>query len=124
MENKIRNDKCGLWVEEILSPNYDFTLNKKVYDKFIQITYETRIISKTYSSGDYDDYDYLFKIKFEDMISELDLWDAIETLKIKVDTVEVINNFFNFLYDNTTMWEALDEKMQELAQEYIESRDE
>ena len=125
LKTKIYNDKCKITIIE-----YDSTRKEFMLESERQVEYATgrRSYVGDYGSqecyeDDYETVKHSFEITLDNFLDEFDdIGSAVDYLCVKLDTLEDVNNFLNFLYDNCTCWEAIDERLDELAQEDFEEK--
>lgn len=112
---KIYNSDCKLTI--IRKERY-FEINvvRKVQFDVEAIGYKHQCDSQESSK----DINYYAWINLQDFLelSDIDfLSNVIEDLRIKLDTLDQINGFFNFLYNNCECWHEIEERLKQLVQD-------
>lgn len=74
---------------------------------------------------DYDEFDYYLEIELDELIFDLDeLNNFISDFEVNLESVEKVNELFEFIYNNTTYWNKIDEYLCETAQTSAEDEEE
>jgi len=119
---KIYNKNC----------NIEIYMNKKgiifiTAKRQVQIATGSRSYIGDYGSmacyeDDYEEFDYELEIELNELISNLEELDNfISDFEVNLESVEKVNELFEFIYNNTTYWNKIDEYLCETAQTSAEN---